>query len=86
MSKEYKYEPADKPIIGGYAATFNAATRELGRQAAKDATKRVLEREPYELTGDSAFDSRAAAFRAALMAGTDGAFAESPRSFLTVGL
>jgi hypothetical protein len=86
MSREYKYEPADKPIVGGWAATFAAGAREFGRDTAKKATKRVLEREPYVLTGDTAFDLRAAAFRDALMAGADGAFAESYYSFVSVGL
>jgi hypothetical protein len=86
MSREYKYEPADKPVVGGYAATFTAELRQWGRGTAKKATARILEREPYESTGDSAFDSRAAAFRAALMAGTDAAFAETYPAFLSVGL
>jgi hypothetical protein len=86
MSREYKYYPADKPIVGGYAATFSAVLRQVGKGTAKDATKRILEREPYELTGDTAFDLRAAAFRAALIEGTDAAFAETHRSFMSVGL
>jgi hypothetical protein len=86
MSREYKYQPAGRPVVGGYAATFSAASRWLGRGTAKKATARILEREPYEVTGDIAFDARAAAFRAALMAGTDAAFAETHLSFLSVGL
>jgi hypothetical protein len=86
MSRVYKYFPADKPIVGGFAATFTALERKFGKGTAKNATKRILEREPYEPTGDIAFDSRAAAFRAALKAGTHAAFKETYESFMSVGL
>jgi hypothetical protein len=86
MSQEYLYDPPDNPIIGGYAAHFGSWERDMGRSAAKRATARVLRREPYEPTGDLAFDTRAAAFRATLLAGEDAAFQESSDGFLLVGL
>lgn len=86
MSQEYQYDPPDNPIVGGYAAQFGAWERNMGRSAAKAATARVLRSEPYEPTGDLAFDTRAASFRAALLAGEDAAFEESSDGFLLVGL
>jgi hypothetical protein len=86
MSKYYVYKPQDRPIVGGHSATFGETSRRLGQSTAIAATKRIIYREPYEPTGDKAFDLRAQAFRNALLRGTQEAFQESHEGFMTVGL
>lgn len=86
MSRNYVYVPKNRPIVGGYSATFNSFFRSAGKGTAIAATKRILQREPYEPTGDVAFDLRANAFREALLVGTREAFEESHEGFLSVGL
>lgn len=86
MSQEYLYQPSDAPVVGGYAARFTQLDRALARGPAKAATARILTREPYEPTGDQAFDIRAAAFRDVLIAGEDIAFEETNEGFTLVGL
>jgi hypothetical protein len=86
MSRHYIYDPPDRPVVGGAAAKFGATLRQSSRKAAIAATKRVLHNEPYEPTGDAAFDVRAKAFRDALIVGTPQAFEESPEAFKAVGL
>jgi len=86
MSRSYTYEPKDKPIVGGYSATFGETSRKIGKPTAIAATKRIILRELYEPTGDEAFDLRARAFRAALLSGTREAFEESHEGFMSVGL
>lgn len=86
MSRHFAYDPPDKPVVGGYSATFPASFRKAGRSTAIAATQRVLRREPYEPTGDQAFDIRAQAFRECLISGTAEAFEESHPAFLSVGL
>ena len=80
------YDPLDKPVVGGYSATFSKMERQLGRSTAMAATKRVVASEPYEPTGDEAFDLRVQAFRGALLAGTPEAFEESHLAFRLCGL
>jgi hypothetical protein len=86
MSRYYAYDPPDRPVAGGVAATFSADLRAASRGTAIAATQRVLPTQPYEPTGDIAFDVRAKAFRDALAAGTQEAFDESPEGFKAVGL
>ena len=86
MSRHYIYDPPDSPVVGGAAAKFDANLRQSSRNSAIRATQRVLPTEPYEPTGDIAFDVRAKAFRDALMAGAPQAFEESPEAFKAVGL
>jgi hypothetical protein len=86
MSRKYAYEPKDKPIVGGHSATFGETSRRLGQATAIAATRRIIQREPYEPTGDQAFDLRARAFRDALLLGTKEAFVESHEGFMSVGL
>jgi hypothetical protein len=86
MQNGYAYYPRDKPVVGGHSATFSAFSRSIGKSTAIAATKRVIEREPYEPTGDEAFDLRAQAFRDVLLAGTSKAFEESPKAFHAAGL
>jgi len=86
MSRHYLYDPPDRPVVGGIAAKFNVNLRQSSRVAAIQATQRVLPTEPYEPTGDTAFDVRAKAFRDALVAGTPQAFEESHDAFKAVGL
>jgi hypothetical protein len=81
-----QYEPLDKPVVGGHSATFGPFLRNFGRGTAIAATKRVLESEPYEPTGDKAFDTRAEAFRNVLISGRPEIFEETPEGFLAVGL
>jgi hypothetical protein len=85
-SGQIAYDPPDNPHIGGYAATFNAFERAIGRSHAIEATKRVVRAWPDVKTGDPAFDERADAFRTALMAGTPEAYRESPAAFAATGL
>lgn len=80
------YEPPDRPFVGGHSASFSKGMRDIGKGAAISATARILHREPYEPTGDEAFDLRASAFRDVLMAGTPQAFVESPEAFSSLGL
>lgn len=86
MSTNYVYYPPNMPIVGGHSATFSDFARSMGKSTAIAATKRIVQREPYEPTGDKAFDLRAQAFRDALLAGTSKAFEESNKAFNTVGL
>jgi len=86
MSRYYAYEPPDRPVVGGIAATFSAFVRGASRGKAIEATKRVLPTHPYEPTGDLAFDTRAMAFRDALEKGVEQAFEESPEAFKAIGL
>ena len=86
MSRTYVYDPPNRPVVGGYSATFDAKTRNWGRKHAIEATKRILHSEPYEPTGDIAFDIRAKAFRDTLLKGTSEAFEESYEGFMAIGL
>ena len=86
MSRGYLYKPIDRPIIGGHSATFGETSRKIGQPTAIAATKRIIQREKYEPTGDKAFDLRAQAFRNALLSGTKEAFRESHEGFMAVGL
>ena len=72
--------------MGGYSATFNSFFRAAGKGTAIAATQRIIQREPYEPTGDVAFDLRANAFRNTLLLGTREAFEESHEAFMSVGL
>jgi len=86
MSRHYIYDPPDSPVVGGIAATINPGLRKATRQSAIEAAKRVLPTQPFDATGDVAFDIRAKTFRDALAAGTPQAFEESPEAFKAVGL
>lgn len=85
-SQKTAYDPWDNPKVGGYPATFSAWQRAFGRPQAITASQRVLRAHPIETTGDKAFDERAAAFRAALLSGTEKAYEESSKAFTVAGL
>jgi len=82
----YIYDPEDKPVVGGYAATVPEYARRTHRQQAIEASGRVTTSEYYQPTGDIAFDLRVSAFREILKAGRPEAFEESHDAFLAMGL
>jgi hypothetical protein len=86
MSRYYAYDPPDRPVVGGISAKFDKSIRDMSRGTAVKATQRVLPTQPFEPTGDIAFDLRAKAIRDALEAGTRQAFEESHEAFKAVGL
>ena len=86
MTTMYIYDPEDAPVVGGHAATFGKALRDIGKGSAKATAKRILLREPYEPTGDQAFDIRASAYRDALISGEKQGFEESHEAFMAAGL
>jgi hypothetical protein len=86
MSRIVRYDPPDKPVVGGYAATMSGPARSFGRSLIVAATQRVIKAGPYHPTGDVAFDTRAQALRQELLKGNPSAFKESNLSFTTAGL
>jgi hypothetical protein len=86
MSQNYQYFPADEPIVAGHAARFQQYERDFGRSTSIATTRRMLTREPYEPTGDQAFDVRVNAVRDALLTGTKEAYKETHDGFNSVGL
>ena len=86
MSSEILYDPPDRPVVGGWSAGISAMMRNLGKATSINTAKRVIAKTPYVPTGDVAFDTRAIAFRDALLRGEQEAYKESHKGFLSVGL
>jgi hypothetical protein len=86
MNQLLYWPDKQRPIVGGYSATFSETTRNWGKGWAIAATRRVVLKEPYHPTGDEAFDIRSRAFREVLLAKTPEAFQESHDAFSSVAL
>ena len=82
----YKYTPPDCPVLGGYAANIPDWVRKDFINQAISSGVRVTRAEPYQRTGDTAFDLRVSAFREVLKRGTREAMKESHEAFMAVGL
>jgi hypothetical protein len=81
-----QYSPPKVPILAGWACKFSDIERNAAKPHFITACQRVISREPYEPTGDKAFDIRAKTLRDLFLKGEKKLFIESNLSFQVAGL